>query len=152
MIELYASLQMARKFSDIRISKYLRTCYKHVIYILSTHRTTSVQFFTKLIWINSGATLWNATADVILCEEINPRFLPITYISINCLAKRTKNYLQNLKLHCSASDLVVYIKGSGRFVITSILFPEKKNHKKSLFNAVTVMLLLKLLSLRARNK
>lgn len=124
-IELCAFLETAKKVFDIRISKYLRKCYKHVHYILSTH-STSVQFLSKLILIFSGSSLWDINADVMHCEEINPGFfLHITHFSTNFLVKRTKNYLQNLQLHSFAKDLVVYIEGRGRFVITSRLFPGK---------------------------
>lgn len=79
-IELCAFLETAKKVSDIRISKYLRTCYKHVNYTLSTH-STSVQFLSKLIWIFSGSSLWDITADVMHCEEINPCFFTPLRIS-----------------------------------------------------------------------
>jgi hypothetical protein len=56
VVELCAFLEMAREVSDIRVSKYLRTCYKHLNYTLSNHRAT-VQFLSKLIRIYSGSSV-----------------------------------------------------------------------------------------------
>jgi hypothetical protein len=55
VIELCAFLEIAREVSDIRVSKYLCMCYKHLNYILITH-CTSVQFLLKLIRIYSGSS------------------------------------------------------------------------------------------------
>lgn len=81
------SCDRAKKVSDISISKYLHMFYKRAIYILNTHGTKSVGLLSKLIYISSRCSLWDATTVVFAVWQNNSTFFPSSYISINCLVK-----------------------------------------------------------------